>query len=381
MNILYIVHDNKKGGAAISFIEMISRIRREHNVYVLTPHKRGFLPHKLDEMKIPHYNAHFFWWEIAVPDNKMAAYFRLFVYRVLNVYNYIEAYRLKRMILQKDIDIIHSNSSVINFGALLSKRTGIPHIWHLREFGEDFGFKKVVSQKRYQRELNEYADCFIAISKSLKNKFSNVIEENRIIQIYNGVDETKSYEKDICPKRSEVVKFLISGNYCKEKGQADVVKAAMELYEQGLKGFRVYLAGGGDFEEPRRLVVENGLQNVVEFCGFIDDMQQLRKDVDVEIVACKYEAFGRVTIEAMRMSNPVIGTNTGGTPELITDGVNGFLFEYGNYIQLAECMKKYILDHTLAAKMGAKAYQTMKGKFTPDENAKRILEVYTNIRR
>ena len=155
----------------------------------------------------------------------------------------------------------------------------------------------------------------------------------------------------------------------------------MELCKQRINGFKIYLAGGGDFEEPRSLVAENSLQNVVEFCGFVDDMQQLRKEVDVEIVACKYEAFGRVTIEAMRMSNPVIGTNTGGTPELISDGVNGFLFEYGDYVQLAECMKKYILDHALVGQMGARAYQTTKGKFTPDENAKRVLEVYDNIRR
>lgn len=363
----------------MSFLEMIDIIQKKHNVYVLTPHKDGYLPRKLTEMQIPHSNAHYFWWEIALPQNKVLAGVKLFAYKLLNVWNHIEAIRMKRLLIRENIDIIHSNSSVIDFGALLSENTGIPHVWHLREFGEDFGLKKVVSSNRYQYELNNYAECFIAISKSLKNKFSNVIEENKIIQIYNGVDATNSCIKESSHKRSKVIKFLIAGNYCKEKGQVDVIKAAIELKKQGIKNFEVYLAGSGDFAEPKSLTEEFELGDIVTFCGLVNDMQQLRKIVDVEIVASKYEAFGRVTIEAMRMSNPVIGTNTGGTPELIMDDVNGFLFEYGNYKQLADCMKKYIHNNILVSEMGVKAYQTTKGKFTPDENAKRILEVYKGI--
>lgn len=379
MNILYVVHDNKKGGAAISFLEMISYISKEHNVYVLTPHKNGFLPQKLDEMQIPHSNAHYFWWKIALPSNKILAWLRIFVYKILNWCNYVEVIRIKKLVSEKQIDIIHSNSSVINFGAMLSKNTGIPHVWHLREYGEeDFGLKRVVSKKKYQKEMNSYAVGYIAISKSIKKKFADIVDEEKIFQIYNGVSEIFSFKKNFTNTR-DTVKFLIAGNYCQEKGQTDVIKAVIELQKQGITGYEIYLAGNGDFTEPKRLVAENGLENVVTFCGLVDNMQQLRKEVDVEIVASKCEAFGRVTIEAMRMSNPVIGTNAGGTPELITDGVNGFLFEYGDYVRLAACMKKYIDDRALVAAMGANAYRTTKEKFTLENNARNIINVYNNL--
>ena len=379
MNILYVVHDNKRGGAAISFLEMISYISKEHNVYVLTPHKNGYLPQKLDELNISHRSAHYFWWEIALPSNKVLAYVLLFAYKILNVWNYVEAFRIKRMVFEKRIDIIHSNSSVINFGALISKNTGIPHVWHLREYGEeDFGLKRVVNKNRFRKEMTSYATGYIAISKSIKEKYANIVDEEKIFQIYNGVSEKYSFEKRFANK-SDSIKFLIAGNYCQEKGQTDVIKAAIDLQKKGITGFEVYLAGNGDFTDPQKLVKENGLEKVVTFCGLVDDMQQLRQMVDVEIVASKCEAFGRVTIEAMRMSNPVIGTNTGGTPELISDGLNGFLFEYGNYIQLAECMKKFVLDNKLIASMGKNAYRTSNGKFTPKENADRIIEVYNAI--
>lgn len=380
MNILYIVHDNKKGGAALSFLEMISYISKEHNVYVLTPHKNGFLPQKLDEMQIPHSNAHYFWWKTALPSNPILAFFRSCIYSILNLWNPIEAKRIKKQISNMKFDIIHSNSSVINFGALLSKETGIPHIWHLREYGEeDFSLKKVIAETKYSREMNEYAVGYIAISKSIKQKFSSIVGESKIYHIYNGVSEDYQYEKkfedDLPPK----VKFLIAGNYCKEKGQDDVIKAVLELRKQKIDDFEVYLAGNGDFAKPKRLAAEYDLENYVTFCGLVDDMVQLRKEVDVEIVASKCEAFGRVTIEAMRMSNPVIGTNAGGTPELISDGKDGFLFEYGDYIGLAECMKKFIDNRQLIRQMGQNSYGEMKDKFTPMQNAIYIMDLYKQI--
>ena len=379
MNILYIVHDNKKGGAALSFLEMISQIKKEHNVYVLIPHKKGFIPEKLKEMHIPYCNAHYYWWEIELPANKIMAKLRMTIYKILNLFNLPEAYRIRKKIQSLNIDIIHSNSSVINFGAYLSKTSGIPHVWHLREYGEEFGLYKVVSNDKYNRTMNDFAVAYIAISKSIKAVFSKVVEEYKIFPIYNGVSTEFNYEKDFESENTKEVRFLISGNYCREKGQIDVIYAVNELHKQGIYNFKVYFAGNGDFEEPHRVVEMCGLENYVVFCGLVNDMVKLRRETDVEIVATKYEAFGRVTIEAMRMSNPVIGTNTGGTPELITDGVNGFLFEYGNHIQLAECMKKYILDYTLIANMGKKAYQSANGNFTPEENAGKILEVYANV--
>lgn len=380
MNILYVVHDNKRGGAAISFLEMVSLIKKEHNVYVLLPHKKGFVPEKLDELQIPYSNAHYFWWKVATPSNRILGKLKILVYKLLNIWNHFEAYRLKNVVKKKNIEIIHSNSSVINFGALLSKNTGIPHVWHLREYGEeDFNLKRVVPEKKYYMEMNNYAVKYIAISKSIKEKFSSIVDEDKICQIYNGVSEDYLYEKAFQNNLTTETKFLIAGNYCKEKGQVDAVYAVKELRKQGIENFKLYLAGSGDFAEPHRLVSVYDLQENVIFCGSVDNMLQLRKDVDVEIVASRCEAFGRVTIEAMRMSNPVIGTNSGGTPELIDAGDNGFLFKYGNYEELADCMKRYICNRELVFKMGSNAYRTAKGKFTPAQNAENILYLYQEI--
>ncbi len=139
------------------------------------------------------------------------------------------------------------------------------------------------------------------------------------------------------------------------------------------------MAGRGDFAEVKEYLQSSELAEYVVFCGLVNDMLTLRKKCDVEIVASRAEAFGRVTVEAMRASNPVIGSATGGTIELIQDGVTGFLYEHKDDAALAECMKRFIEQPMLAYEMGQRAYEWSVDKFTSEENVKGVLELYRKI--
>lgn len=102
------------------------------------------------------------------------------------------------------------------------------------------------------------------------------------------------------------------------------------------------------------------MEDVVEFVGFVSDMKTLRENCDVELVCSKKEAFGRVTIEAMLSSNPVIASNAGANPELVRDGENGFLYTYNVADDLAKNMEKFIGNVELLKKMGEKACNMAK---------------------
>lgn len=380
MKILYIIHDNKKGGAALSFFEMIREIRKEHEIFVLTPHKEGYVPAELDKMGIPHEHAHYFWWMIACPNNKILRILKIFVYKLLNEVNRIEAFRIKKRYVEKGFDIVHSNSSVINFGALLAKDMKIPHVWHIREYGqEDFDLCPVLSWAKMYTFMNRYSDKVIAISKAVSKKYEKVITDNKLVQIYNGISRNFNYEKKNFPANNGKVVFLISGNYCREKGQIDVAMATRNLVLQGFVNFGVIMAGNGDFKEVRDFISRESLQSYINIVGAVDDMKEMRKAADVEIVASKCETFGRVTIEAMKASNPVIGTNSGGTVELIENGFNGYLFSYMNYEELADRMREFISCPNLIEKMGRNAFASVKDQYTPEECAYRIEEEYKQL--
>ncbi len=401
MHILYIIHDNRKGGAALSFIDTIKGVSKENEVYVLTPHKKGFIPDELDRLGIKHGSAHYFWWEIAKIGNPVIDTARFLMYRALDLVNHLEAHRLTGLVKKLGIDIIHSNSSVINIGALLSNLMGIPHVWHLRELAlPEYPLYPAGKNDSISREFRTGNNSFVAISEYTAGFYKEHIVDHELINaiklpetepgdiqrnkryiytVYNGINSSYDHEKTRDDRIADIRRFLISGNYSEEKGQIDVAHAVGLLVSGGVTGFKVYMAGRGDFAEVRKYVDENGLSDYIEFCGLVDDMLSLRKKCDVEIVASRSEAFGRVTVEAMRASNPVIGSPNGGTTELIEDGVTGFLYEYKNDRSLAECMKRFIDKPSLAHEMGSKAYEWAVGRFTSEENIKGILKVYELI--
>ncbi len=376
--VLFFVHDNKKGGAALSFLDMIKGVSKEHEVFVLTPHKKGFIPDELEKLGIWHKSSHYYWWEIAKIGSPALDMVRLIAYKLLGLVNYLEGYRLARLAKELDIDIIHSNSSTINIGAIVSKITGIPHVWHLREFGDlDFSLVPVCKSYSLDRVINLGESSYIAISECVAKYYGKYIKDSgKISVVYNGISSAYNYQKSARDYNSDSVTFLISGNYCEEKGQIDVAHTVGRLVLQGVTGFKVYMAGRGEFAEVKEYLAEHGLNDYVIFCGLVDDMLALRKKCDVEIVASRTEAFGRVTVEAMRASNPVIGSATGGTTELIKDGLTGFLYEYKDDEALAQCMKRFIDNPSLAYEMGRNAYEWSVTRFTSEENVKGVVGVY-----
>ena len=381
MKILYIIHDNKKGGAAVSFLEMIKGVSQQHQVFVITPHKKGYLPDELDKLDIQHKSAHYYWWQIFKVGNPLEDSIRFILYRFLNLYNYIEMVRISKFVEGMGVDIIHSNSGTINIGALVSVRTGKPHVWHLRELTvPEYPLYGVRKSDSPQKVLNTGNNIYIAISEYTKRFYSKYIDDpSRIQVVYNGISTSYNYMKDKREYGTDQVSFLISGNYSDEKGQIDVAHAVGMLVQEGVKNFKVYMAGRGDFVEVKEYLKQNGLEEYVMFCGLVEEMLILRKKCDVEIVASRTEAFGRVTVEAMRASNPVIGSATGGTAELIEDGVTGFLYKYKDNIALAACMRRFIDNPSLIAGMGRNAYEWAIDRFTSEENIEKILAVYDGV--
>ena len=107
-------------------------------------------------------------------------------------------------------------------------------------------------------------------------------------------------------------------------------------------------------------------------------MLEIRKNMDLELVCSRCEAFGRVTIEAMMSMIPVIGANTGGTKELIKQGYNGLLYEKGDFEDLANKIEELYKDRSKIREMGKNAYDYSKG-FTSERNAINIYNIYEKI--
>lgn len=380
MNILFFAHESRMGGANLSLLGMIDEMKTEHNLSVVVPIKEGFLVDELRKRKIPVYYRHSFWWMLAPASTPFGTMLKKLVYKVLCLNNYLCALSLRKVVRQQHIEIIHSNSGVLNTGGILASMTGIPHVWHLREFGqEDFGFFPVWKYERICRFIDRNSDKVIAISYAIAQKFREVITPEKVTVVYNGVDEKNIQGKTKEKNSQDKIEFLISSRVSKEKGQDEAVGALALLVEKGYQNVHLSIAGPGDISNLKAMIAEKNLEDYVSFLGFQSDMPAVRKNTDVELVCSVCEGFGRVTVEAMMSSSPVIGSDTGGTPELIRDGETGFLYEKGNVEQLAQKMETFIQQPELIYQMGSKACAYSEERFTKHRNAENVMEIYKEL--
>ena len=82
----------------------------------------------------------------------------------------------------------------------------------------------------------------------------------------------------------------------------------------------------------------------MKFFGYVENTLPLIRGADVLLMCSRYDAFGRVTVEAMKLGKPVIGAKSGGTTELISEGFNGLLYTSGDHMELTGKIR-YMYDH------------------------------------
>ncbi len=378
MRILIITHNNNENsGANKSLMSLIDEWKNS-NIYmeVVVNKTKGNLPSLIQEKGLKYLQIDYNW--ICSPrrhnwlrDN--IVYFRSKINYTKGLFfvdHFFENCKLKKY------DLIYTNTSVVDLGALLSLKLNIPHIWHFREFGEeDFHFKYVISQKQRIKLYNS-AKKIIVISKALKEKYKTYIPEEKIELISNGVEINKHLYTNNNVLHNPI-QLLIAGQISKSKGQDQAIKAVNLLGDK--YPIVLNIAGKGEQKFLKEALKNVSNKKCIKVLGQVSNLYELRKKIDIELVCSKSEAFGRVTLEAMLHQIPVIGARAGGTAELLCDNETGLLYELYNYKELSDKIEKLILDDSLRKNIAFNG-QFFAQKFDIKITAEKILKLfYENI--
>jgi glycosyltransferase involved in cell wall biosynthesis len=279
-------------------------------------------------------------------------------------------------------DIIHSNSSVVVLGAQLAERLRVPHVWHIREYGwadyQLFFLLGAAAKKRYFAQ----ATTFIAISESIKNTVLANVKNVPTPIIYNGVGKL-AYLQTL-PIAQTIEKqhftFLIIGLLHPAKNQLQAIRA-FRIVQKKYPNTRLVIVGTGRkmYELRLRLCAKIwGLSNCIAFRGYVADPTAVYRAADAVLMCSPNEAMGRVTAEAMAYAKPVIGCNSGATPELITPMHNGLLYN-GTDTDLAAQMIWLLQNPDLAAEIARNAHQYVLQKFSDEKYVAQVYELLQAI--
>lgn len=392
-NILFITHERKMGGANHSLVELVKGLQDlGNNVSVVVLYRGCPIDRKLREMGIQTFPCFFGWWQ----QPKDWPYVFKILFRLLHWFQKISVIRLSRYIKKNCVDIIHSNSSVIDIGARVAAKTGCKHVWHFREYGEaDYRLEYMYGKDTSMSYVYKNSDMIIFISSALYESYRRFLDDKKSRIIYDGIvsDKTDKLESDI-PARKEkeskgTVTFLVTGNISPGKNQALVVEAVNVLINQmGIDShrFQVYFAGATTslaeskkyLKKIQSCISQCGLNNLF-FLGYVEDMDCLRSKVDAEIIPSHSEAYGRVTLEAMLYHNLVIASDSGSNPELIGKDEHGLLFGNNDANDLAMKMLQAMEGDNVEYK--ERAYEYVRKVHRQEESYRKVQSIYEYLMR
>lgn len=374
MTILFVTHYSGLYGANKSLLALMLLLRARHGVepYVLMPN-RGAMCGELDKNNIPYIVSHYYWWV-----NDEHGLFKWIINRRKQWRNW---WRLNRIIklLPTRLDLVYSNSTTINMGFLIAQRLHIPHVWHLRESMSQFRLSLSLSLSRslriYRAECNKR---YILISDYMMRAYADLLPQDRMVRIYNGISLPAGVEpRTTNTLRDGVLHVALVGIISEQKNQMELLKAIHLLCSRN-RNVHAHFIGGGHSAiyamQLQRYINDNNLTAYVTFHGHQSDVYAILRQMNLGIVCARDEAFGRTTIEFMLMHMPVVASDSGANPELITPGVNGVIYPFGNIERLAEAIENYTINPKLLQSQGDEAAKEARENFTAERNAELIYE-------
>lgn len=379
MKVLFITHVPNMSGANRSVFQLIKELKEDYHVepFVLVPttnHYEGTIHEALKRIGVPLLETEIRYFKLNNPTLRNIVGYMLYLWRNRHLYRKLKNY---------DFDIIHSNTSVIDIGAYLSRQLKAKHVWHLREFGDKDYDLHPIGGRLYENFTYRHADAYIAISKIIAEYFSSKVHGQRLYTIYNGIYQDDTIE--LSPHKNAITQFFAAGIISEVKNQKEIIMAVDELvHGRGVKAIHLTLVGihiEPYIQEIFAMIRDRGLDEYVTILPEVDGIQSLAAQMDVGIMSSRAEAFGRVTIEYQLQNLLVIVNDAGANSELIENNVTGLLYKAGDYRQLADKMQQVIENPEMMVSLAAAGRKHAQEHFLSTHNTEAVFHLYQELLR
>ena len=301
--------------------------------------------------------------------------------------------RLRKLLRQRQPDLIHSNGFKMHLLGAMTRPRGVPLVWHVHDYVQSRPFMAALMKLFRKR-------CSLAIvnSNSVGRDVKAVCGDAFPIQtVYNGVN-TKVFSPcgnrldldslaGLSPSQPGTVRVGLLATLARWKGHETFLTAlsllAPELPVRGyIIGDALYQTEGSQtsLAELKGIAQRLGISSRVGFTGFVSEPASAMRALDIVVHASTQpEPFGLVIVEAMACGRAVIISEAGGALELIETGTNALGHTPGDAAQLAERITQLATDPELRAHLGAAGRATAEHRFNRSRLATELAPIYESL--
>ncbi|WP_128893735.1 glycosyltransferase family 4 protein [Longirhabdus pacifica] len=290
------------------------------------------------------------------------------------------------MRMKQDYDVIHAHHPI----AALVMKYLFPHtpvvVTIHSSYENELFLNHVITKesKAYQfltsiyHELEETVDQIIVVSHAFKRFLSpHFTRLDEIKVLYNGFDQKRFRPSN---RRNEVVQLVTLCRLVPAKGLDVLIEACSELKKRG-HPFMLHIIGDG----PIRQKLEEEAQRLdmfeeTIFYGYMLHPEQFMPFFDVFVLPSRAESFGNVFAEAALCNLTIVGTEIGGVPEQIEDGVNGLLVPVNDVQGLTTALEKVVTDEAYRQQLADKAWKKSSEHYSLDRVIKELETLYRMVK-
>lgn len=285
---------------------------------------------------------------------------------------------ISRVVREKQIDVVYSNTLAVLSGAVWAWLHSIRHVWHVHEIIE----RPVMARKGFAWLLRLLATKVICNSSATRQALLNdqPALAKKTSVVWNGLQrETPVDKEQVQVWRSQLgleadeVLVVLVGRVNRWKGQGLLVRAADVLWCNGVRNCRFLIVGSAPEGQPyfhekllKDIAASNQKERIIVW-PYRDDVWAVWDMCDIAVVpSTESEPFGLVAVEAMAAGKSVIAAAHGGLVEIVRHEETGLLFEPGNADALADAITRLAGDEALRKRFGENGLQRFNDHFTLD---------------
>ena len=246
---------------------------------------------------------------------------------------------------------------------------------------------KNAAKKKWQKRLYKFAfhdSDIICLSNLLAYDIEDV-SSGKIHIVNNGIPDITSSFTEISSRHNNIVKILFLSNLLKSKGIMDFIESMSIIKKRGyaFKGLVVGEEGDLSSLELKEEINSKNLFNEIEYLGpkYGMEKDKIINNIDILIFPTTNDIWGNVILEVMQHSKPIVGTKEGAIPEIIDDGITGFLVDKNSPKQIADKLQILLTKPAVREAMGKAGRKKYEEKYTLqifEENMKKVFEEIMN---
>ena len=239
----------------------------------------------------------------------------------------------------------------------------VVHTFHGHTLRGYFGPAKERVYRQIERRLAREADALIAVSPEVRDELVElgVAPASHFAVVRLGIELS---ERMAGAERGEALRAALGipaerftvgwvGRMTAVKQASDVLRTVRLLHDAGVDAALVMIGDGPDRGDLEKLTRELGLEDATRFVGFQDDMGPWFHTFDALLLPSRSEGTPVSAIETLASGRPVVATRVGGVSDVVSDGVDGFLFPFGDVDEAAAQLGRLAADPALRERMGA----------------------------